>query len=452
MFDKHSLASIGARFLLAATAACMLPLAGCVKAGPAQPDAKVTITATQPSGTYQPGDDVSIRVTVTNTGAMDARYVTIGAAISPYLYERSIKCSPLGPSGAGTGQTATCGDLISLQSLAKGQSVTIDIVAAVRGDAPASVVSQFSAAVLQGPPLVQADSQANVVDQRSGAYKVFASDGHQFDLAADFPGDAFTFSGNGADTTFHGLLIPGSLHYWFGETGTFMAHHDLLAGNVPLDGGTPVFLAARKFVTTVAGLENQSFNVFGVATPTTGTRSSLFRSMAISGGTLQVCADATPHAIASCPAGATSSYALSVNAGVFTGVDAASGDTITFQVAQSDDALVFLRAESTSTGRVFQVGLSTNSGITDQLLWGAGNNGDQAGTLQFVGDVVQEVFGGETRAGHMTVPAGGPAGLAASPIVAANPIQAWIAQDKGLAVVMAQPGSSQDGLLQVFAY
>ena len=29
----------------------------------------------------------------------DARYVTIGAAISPYLYERSIKCSPLGPSG-----------------------------------------------------------------------------------------------------------------------------------------------------------------------------------------------------------------------------------------------------------------------------------------------------------------------------------------------------------------
>ena len=50
------------------------------------------------------------------------------------------------------------------------------------------------------------------------------------------------------------------------------------------------------------------------------------------------------------------------------------------------------------------------------------------------------------------MPAGGPAGLAGSSIVAANPIQAWIAQDKGLAVVMAQPGSSQDGLLQVFAY
>jgi len=443
-----------ALYTLAAIAAAAWPLAGCQKAGPPQTGAKLTITATQPTGTYQPGDDVQFRVTITNAGTQDVRDVLIDVALSPYLRERRLQCSPLGPSAPATGRTATCNDHIGLQSLAKGASIDIDFVASVNGDAPAAVTSQFSASVMSGPAPVSATNQASVVDLRSGSYKAFTSDGHQVDLAASFgrTDNTFTF-GTGADaTTLNPVFAAGGPFYDFGTQGSFMAHHDLLAGNVPLVGATPVFIAARRFVGTVAELDNQSFNAFAVVTPASGAATSLFESMAISGGTLTVCADASPHAVAACTPGGLSRYTLAVDAGVFTATDTTSGATRTFQVAQSDTALVLLRAEPTPGGRVFQVGLSTNSGVTDQQLWGADNTGAYGGNVQFVGDLVQETFAGEVRVGPLSRPVNGPAGLESSDITAARPLQVWLAQDQGLAVLMARPGSSQDGLLQVFAY
>lgn len=451
MFDIHSVARWRARVTLGLAGALLLVAAGCVKAPPAQPDAKLSITATQPAGTYQPGDDVRFKVTVTNAGSKDISYVTIGAYLGAYMRERSISCSPLGPSATQSGDEP-CSNYLYLQRLAKGTSVTLDIVATIDGDAPGSVVNNFSASVLQGPDPVSTTNQATVVDTRSGSYKAFTSDGRQFDLAADFSTQSFTFGGNGENTMVPAAYVPGTPSYFFGSKGSFMAHHDLLAGDVPLDGKTPVFLAARKFVQTAAELDGRTFNAFGIATSGAGTPTSAFQTLAFGGSSLQVCADAVPHAIASCPPVALSTWALTVADGVFTGVDATHGDTITFQVAQSDSALVFLRAEPAAAGRVFQVGLSTNSGIADNLLWGADTAGSFNGKMEFTSGFAEETFGSETRTGPLSTIVGGPAGLASSLIVASTNLPVWLAEDSGLAIVMGQPGGSQDGLLQVFAY
>ena len=442
-----------ARLLLAAGAAFMLLAAGCTKPLPDQSDAKLTVTATQPSGTYAPGDDVAFRVTVTNAGTRDVGLLSISSTLATGLDQRSLVCSPLGLEADTTGTTAPCDGFIYLRSLAAGASVTLDFVATVAANATGTLSSNFTAAVNSGPAAVTATNQATVVDMRGGSYTAFTSDGRRVALAADFAGKTLTF-----DTGASAVAVPftpqslDASNLFDAETG-FMTHLDLLAGNAPLNGATPVFLAARNFVTSAAALEGHTFIVFGIDTPTSGAATSSIEGVAFSGGTMQVCVG--PQAIASCPAGSLRSYALSVSGGVFTGVDATDNDTRTFQVAQSGSSLVFLRGEPVADGRAFQVGLSTNSGLVDDVLLGGDNTG-RFGKLAIESGGLEESFGAITAPLSVfayTI-AGQPSGLGNASLASGTAV--YVVEDGGLAVVAGassnQPGADGSGLIQVFAH
>ena len=71
---------------------------GCTKAPPDQPDAKLAIAATPLVGSYQPGDDVSFRVTVSNVGTQDVTRVSVTTTLGANVHERSVACSALGQS------------------------------------------------------------------------------------------------------------------------------------------------------------------------------------------------------------------------------------------------------------------------------------------------------------------------------------------------------------------
>lgn len=452
MSDIRSTARLRARLTLAVAAAALF-LAGCTKALPDQSDARLTVTATQPSGTYEPGDDVAFRVTVTNAGSQDVGLLSIGSTLSSGLSMRSMTCSPLGQSAA-SGGDATCDEFIYMKTLARGASVTLDFVAAVTANATGTLSNNFTAAVVSGPPAVSGSNQVAIVDARAGDYTAFTSDGQRLDVVADFAGKTLTF-GTGASAAAV-PFTPQSLdpsNLIDASTG-FMTHRDLLVGNLPLNGATPVFLAARNFVTTAAALEGHAFNVFGIGTPASGAATSNFESIAFSGTTMQVCE--APEAIASCPAGSLRSYALTVSGGVFIGIDAADNDTRTFQVAQSGSSLVFLRAEPDANGRAFQVGLSTNSGLADDVLLGGDNMG-HFGKLAVASGGVEESLG-STATLPLSVLAytitGQPAGLSFASLASGTAVS--LAEDGGLAVVAGQtsnvPGEDGSGLIQVFAH
>lgn len=443
--------------LAALVAAASLIATGCTKGLPDQSGAKLTVTATQPTGTFSPGDDVAFRITVTNAGSSDVSHLSIGTTLAAGLNERSLTCSPLGASAATPGP-ATCSEFMYLLTLAKGASITLDVVATVGANATGTLTSTATASVVSGPPDVTGTTQVTVLDVRGGNYTAFASDGQRLDVAADFVARTLTF-GTGTSAV-AAPFTPQSTDAsnLFSAQAGFMAHRDLLVGTAPLNGATPVFLAARSFVTSAAALDGHAFNVFGIDTPTGAAATSSFQSVAFSGTTMQVCDALAPYALASCPVSSLRSYALSVAGNVFTGVDAIDSDTVTFQVAQSGSTLVFLRAEATATGQAFRVGLSTNSGIVaDQLL--GGDNAGHWDRLSLTPTTLEEDTFGEvsTPLGTtLTTAAGQPAGLANGLLPSGTGV--FLAEDGGLAVVLGARNVSGvgprngDGLIQVFAH
>ena len=453
MPDVHSRAPIGALLALAFTA-CALLASGCTKPFPDQSDAKLSVASTQPSGSYQPGDDVAFHVTITNTGKKDVGHVVIQTTLDNDLRQKSLACTGLGASAAVVGP-ADCTGYIYMLNLAAGASATLDIVATVHSAASATVTNTFQVSALSGPAAVVATSSATVIDARGGTYRAFASTGQAYSLLADFTSASttLTFAGPGPDVTLPFTTPSNEETYSLSGGAAFRAPHDLLVGTVDLGTGARPFIAARKFVTTIAALDGRTFDTFGLDMPAGASAASRFQTTAFAGSTMQVCADSTPHTLATCPSASLRAYGLSVAEGVFTGVDATTGETLAFQVAQSDSTLVLLRAEATAGGPRFQVGLSANAGIQADQLEGGDSLG-RWGTLTLSPPTISEGFpqpDGSIQkfVGGLSAIDGAPAGLAASFIgSSAAPID--VIQDGRLAIVMGQPGSSLDGLLQVF--
>jgi hypothetical protein len=73
---------------LVATAGAMLPTA-CTPGPPGLPDAKLKVTSTQQTGTYQLGDDISFWVVATNAGDNDVGSLSIATTFDANVLEKS---------------------------------------------------------------------------------------------------------------------------------------------------------------------------------------------------------------------------------------------------------------------------------------------------------------------------------------------------------------------------
>lgn len=422
-------------------------MAACVQGPPDQSDAKVTVQASQPTGTYAPGDDVAVRFTITNEGGKDAANISIATTTDPHVHVKSQKCSPLGVPAAVPDYQA-CSIYIYPARIAKGASVTIDYVFTVTDGAQGSVASSVEVSLIRGPAAVSATSTATIVDTRSGAYTAWTSDGRRMALAADFASRTLSFTN--ADLTFDAAFQapPGNLDYIFDASSGFTQRPGLLAGNVAFGGGTRVFVAARTLLATLADLDGTSFNVFGIDTAADGTSTSTFATAQFSGTTLSTCAAPTPHAVAGCAAASLHTWTVSTDSDGFVAVDGATGDTMHFQLAQAGSAKLLLRGETTGTGRTFALGLAQAS-----LSGGAYRGGDTAGhwnRLVFTSTAMQEVAQDTAKTSTSDLSAIAGTTLGAT-VVDTDTMPLWIAQSGNLAVVTGRPGTATDGLLQLFA-
>lgn len=438
-----------------AGAACIQLLCGhgCSTPYPSQQDARLTVVVSQPSGTYQPGDTVAFRVAVTNAGTRDVDFVRVDTRTDRNLRLTAASCTGQGTPEPGSTTELACGRFTTAYKLPPGATMTSSLIETVHAAMDSTATNTIIVDMPSGPT-IEVHNTVSLTDSRGGTYRAF-TDRASLDARVDFASATIAFGDTGA-TTRPLALRDIEETYDMADGAALRAPGDLLVGTVDLGGGIKPFVAARRFVTTIAMLDGRSFNTFELDTPSAGSAAASVHTTSFDGSTMWECADAQPRAIESCPAASLRQYAVTVADGVFTATDAQGGGSQSFQVALSGDVMVLLRAEAAGAGRVLQVGLSTNSGIAPVTYEG----GDTLGrwrTLQLLpssaalreGTVYQNGWFYFIEGTLSGIPAG-PGGLDAGTLGDAGSTL-WVAMDGPLAVVIGQPGGPMAGLLQVFS-
>lgn len=434
-----------------------LNVGGCSSPYPDQSEAHLSVASTQPAGTYQPGDTVRLRTTVTNDGQRDIGGIRIAATLDYNLELASATCTGLGePANAGDPPLG-CGALSTIARLPIGAVATVEIVATVRTAESTNVTSRTTVQVTNGPGYT-VDTNIALANAPGAGYRVYTTAGQQLTARVDFAHSNLVFDGPGGRTLpFSAATATGT--YALPGGAAWRQSTDLLVGTADLGSGVQPFIAARRFVTSAAELEGRSFAILEIETQADGHAATHVRPASVSDGMMQVCVDAAASFDACAPA-SRRWFPLSAHDGMFSGLDAASFDLAYFRVARSGDTLVFLAAEPSrppaASPRKFQVALVSAGGPKSGSAEGGDSLGrwgrlDVAPATASLQETLALADGTPlTFAGSLSTPAGAPANLTAATLGSATSA-AWLVQDGPLAVLVGQPGTPVDGLLQVFS-
>ncbi|MBX3627402.1 MAG: hypothetical protein KF892_20500 [Rhizobacter sp.] len=293
-------------------------------------------------------------------------------------------------------------------------------------------------------------------DPRNGTYQAYATNGRVYEFSVNFDSGTYRMQGNGLDVQ---GIFTGGASGTYAITGNvrFRTAADLVVGGFNFGNGITSFVAARRFVTSVAELTH-TFNGFGVnlssTQPNATPNASRIFSSRFSSGSLQTCTDSFIYTIATCPTASVYTYTLSLNGSEFTGVDAAHSDTIRFRVARSGNLLIYLRAE-TPTGGVpsFRIGLPETNGLAGGTFIGASTLGNWATTTLI--DTSYDIAGlranGNNFADFAALSALGanqPAGIRAGVRISDNGAL-FVMQANPLAVVVGANSAPAAGYLEI---
>ncbi|MFO1339815.1 MAG: DUF11 domain-containing protein [Burkholderiaceae bacterium] len=360
-----------ATLLLALTlAAC----GGSDSGSPAASNADLAVTNAG-DGEVNAGDTMTFVITVANDGPAAATNVAINHHLDGAPAIGTITCAATG----GAACPAALGEAMTLDSFPAGGGLVFTVTVPGAPDRPGAVTSSMSAtaAADQDTGNNRAEATTIALDLRNDTYTMFGSNGRQYTLVLDF--NAMSYQVYGSGVNYEGDLVHDAdgVGYLFNGPGTarFRTEADLVVGGFdfdasdqPYDMGVRPFVASRRFVADPATLVGRSFNLMGVnlrkslAHP---PESVVLPATFDSTTQLTLCQAPIPVRVADCPDQYKAVYALIRNGTTFVGTDAAHSDTIRFNVAQSGDALIFLRSEDAAdnTGRHFRVGLAESAGL-----------------------------------------------------------------------------------------
>lgn len=279
------------------------------------------------------------------------------------------------PTCVGTGG-ATCptnlGPNMTVASLGQGRTLQFTFAVTTDSATRGAIVNTVTVASDEDQNLSNnsSSSSTQVVDGRNGTYTVFASDGHQYDMAVDFDARQYTMSGNGSSVTL-AFTPNGSGDYVVAGNARLRTGDDIIIGNHDFDGsGTSVqpYIAARNFNNQLSQLAGTydlaTLNVDSAGNITTRPGNAL-----ISGNTLTLCQSDTleVQTVRNCALSARKDYLnLTISNGVVTGYITATGEQISFMVATSGGAKILLSAGLVTDGtQQLRIGLiDSNAGYT----------------------------------------------------------------------------------------
>lgn len=353
--------------VLVAGAVAAVGLSACD--GPAHPPPPLELTVTSTDATAATrGEDAHFQITVTNPTSHEVKQVTFleYADLNNTRFQ-SATCSAQGG--------ATCPDLTpglwTTPSMPAGSSLTFDVsVAVFFGSAP-TFENRFTVQAVHRMTTAEGVGHGTVVaDARSGDYRMYWRTGRLTDATFDFMAGSFN-PGNGNSFVFttasDGLLqLPGNARF-YGQS-------DLVVGSVDNGDGPEPFVAARRFVETVAELEGASFNVFG-SVLVFGNPLSEFYSAWVEGGMLKTCSS-MEYSAQTCPAASLHQYFLTVNDTEFSAAETLGAPAMHFRVAKSGASLIYLRVGEGDQINGLQVGIAVNDGPADSNAFGVSTRGD----------------------------------------------------------------------------
>lgn len=227
-------------------------------------------------------------------------------------------------------------------------------------------------------------------DARNGSYRVYASNGLQYQLSLDFDQNRYTFTDqNGShpvSNTF-GTDASEAGSYFFksdrapstANVSRFRVTTDAVVGAFPFVeplAATPTyvvkpFIAARKLITAAAELDG-TYNLFGISREAAGDGSAITQTSLSAGGTVfKLCNSMQIFSIANCPANVLLTYTVAPTdvAGTWRMVnDANPNDTSRFSVARIGNQNVYLSggASIAIAGRYLM-----RIGVQDTPVWNA---------------------------------------------------------------------------------
>jgi uncharacterized repeat protein (TIGR01451 family) len=439
-----------------AAAAAMVFLCGdggapsCTSPPPPQDDARLTATVSRPTGTYQPGDKVTLQVTVRNDGTRQVDDVRVTTTLDYNLQFTSATCTGFEPLPPDMGSDPGCSPRTRFRHLPVGATATVAVVATVLS-AETAVASNHVVVEVSTGPAYPLEAPVALANRPGDGYRAYTAAGQSLDAHVDFERSTLTLGT--VTLPFGPVDASGTRRLPAGAA--WREAPDLLVGTADLGDGVQPFIAARRFVTSLAELQGRSLALIEVETAG-GHAVSRVRPVAVDANSmLHMCLESAAS-LAACPPASLRWIPVSAYGGVFSGSNALTNESMRFRIARSGDTLVLLGAEPTDTGRVFQIGLPTANGIAAGNFEG-GDNRARWGTLSFapasasLHEALVRADGSPLAIdGRLSAIADGPGGLTVGTLGDAA-AAVWLAQDGPLAVAIGQPGSGVDGLLQLFA-
>jgi uncharacterized repeat protein (TIGR01451 family) len=336
--------------------------------------ANVSVSNTTSSAQFGAGMPAIFVATVANSGPATALNVNITHSVVNGA-AGAVACTAAG----GATCPAVLGASMDVPTLPTGGSLTFEFATTAGTSVGTTLASTVQVASAGDPAAANNSAVASAAiaqDARNGTYAVAATNALSYVMTADFNANQYTMTGNGlsrrgsfaADATGNTFVIAGNAR--------FRIAPDLLVGGFDFGGGVKPFVGARNLVTSVGALSG-TFNTLGINIANDGTVDSRIYTSQFTAGTLRACLDNIIYAIANCPAASVWTYALTVDAGVFTGVDSVHNDTTTFRVAKSGTTTIVLRAGASSDGqgRRFRISLPETSGLGSGAFVGASTTG-----------------------------------------------------------------------------
>ena len=400
------------------------------------------------------GSNAVFTAVVANTGPAVATNINVGYTLTgPAGTVATVTCT----AAAGVFCPPTLGPAMVIPSLGVGRAVnftfTVPVPVAAAGQG-AIINTVTVSAIGNSNPQNTASFSTVPVNSNNGTYQVFAANGNQYTMVANFDAGTYTITGNGQNIQV--AFVPGGGGYTVGGAPAFRVSTDLIVGGQDfMDGrGVIPYVAARVFGSTVqqlAGTSGGQYNLMTIDIPTTGVAVTSAGTARVSGNTLAICQSATTVTTTqNCPAASLQSYALSVDGNVYTGINTTTAQPFTFQEALIGATAALLSTSTAADGSPqFIIGLPDASVIAGGTTQGESTAHEWiTATLSSALYSFTGTLGADQAPLARISPTAGPFSMLVGNL-ASNGAQIYVMQSFPLTVATGGSGGAASGLLQV---
>ncbi len=283
----------------------------------------ITVTETG-TPTVGAGTNAAFTAVVANTGPATASNISVDYTLTgPAGSVANVTCT----AAAGIICPAVLGPSMVIPSLGVGRAMSFTFTVPVPKSAAGqgAIINTVTASAIGNSDTTQnsASYSTSPINSNNGTYQLFAANGKQYTMVADFDAGNYMITGNGANISVDFTMdATGGGYTGTGGSPQFRVNTDVIVGGQDFGQGAIPYIAARVFATTVqqlAGTSGGEYDLMTVDFPLGAAVSTSAATGRVSGNILSICTASNPVTTPqNCLANSLQSYSLSVDGNVYT--------------------------------------------------------------------------------------------------------------------------------------